>query len=104
HACVAALQRAGASIGAIVAGLVNFISPVQIVVDGSTMRAGELVLGPIREAVATKSLVTPRSYTQVIAGALGSSAITLGGVATVLDAVFSEGDAFRSFSVSSPSA
>ncbi|MBA3822710.1 MAG: ROK family transcriptional regulator, partial [Ktedonobacterales bacterium] len=48
--CIAALQRAGASIGAIVSGLVNFISPVLIVVDGSTMRAGELVLAPIRAA------------------------------------------------------
>lgn len=97
---VAALHRAGTSIGAIVAGLVNFISPVLIVVDGSTMRAGELVLGPIREAVMTNSLPTPRAHTKVIAGALGSNAITLGGVATVLDAVFSDGGALRSLAPS----
>ena len=102
--CIEALQRAGESIGAIVAGLVNFISPVLIVVDGSTMRAGELVLAPIREAVATKSLPTPRSYTRVIAGALGSSAITLGGVATVLDAVFNDGGALHSLQTTPSSA
>ena len=100
--CVAALQHAGESIGAIVAGLVNFISPVLIVVDGSTMRAGELVLGPIREAVATKSLPTPRAYTRVVAGVLGSSAITLGGVATVLDAVFGSGAALHSIQATTP--
>ncbi len=94
--CVEALRAAGASIGAIVASLVNFISPQLIVVDGSTMRAGELVLAPIREAVAQKSLQTPRSYTRVIMGALGSNAITLGGVATVLDAVFRDGGALSS--------
>jgi predicted NBD/HSP70 family sugar kinase len=101
---VEALQRAGASIGAIVAGLVNFISPVLIVVDGSSMRAGELVLGPIRDAVMTKSLPTPRAHTRVIAGALGSNAITLGGVATVLDAVFSDGGALRALPSTAPSA
>lgn len=102
-ASVAALDFAGQSIGAIVAGLVNFISPVLIVVDGSTMRAGELILRPIREAVATKSLPTPRAHTRVIAGDLGSNAIALGGVATVLDAVFNDGAALRAIQPSATS-
>lgn len=92
---LAALHRAGASIGAVVAGLVNFISPVLIVVDGSTLRAGELILAPLRETVLAHSLPTPRAHTHVIAGALGSNAVALGGVATVLDAVFRDGRALR---------
>ncbi len=94
--CVEALRVAGESIGAIVAGLVNFISPELVVVDGSTMRAGDLVLAPIRAAVAAKSLETPRSYTRIISGALGNIAIPLGGVASVLDAVFRDGGAISS--------
>jgi predicted NBD/HSP70 family sugar kinase len=90
-ACVESLEDAGRSIGAIVVGLVNFLSPTLIVIDGSTMRAGELLLRPIREAVATRSLPTPRMQTRVVAGALGSNAIALGAVATVQHAIFSDG-------------
>jgi predicted NBD/HSP70 family sugar kinase len=93
---VASLELAGRNIGAIVVSLVNFISPALIVIDGSTMRAGEILLAPIREAVATKSLPTPRMHTRVVAGALGNNAITLGAIATVQDAVFGDGAALHS--------
>lgn len=90
-ACIESLEIAGEGIGAIVVGLVNFLSPMLIVIDGSTMRAGEILLRPIREAVATKSLPTPRMHTRVVAGALGKNAIALGAVAAVQNAVFGDG-------------
>ncbi len=93
--CTESIRIAGESIGAIVVGLVNFIGPLLIVIDGSTMRAGELLLAPIRDAVASKSLPTPRMHTRVLAGALGKNAIALGAVATVQDSIFSNGAALH---------
>jgi predicted NBD/HSP70 family sugar kinase len=87
--CVAALRRAGDQLGTVLAGLVNFFNPAWIVLDGSTMRAGDLVLDAVRASVAARSLRAPLAQTQITCAALSGSAIALGSVATVLDAAFS---------------
>jgi len=88
-ACLEALRRAGDDLGIVLAGLVNFFNPALIVVDGSTMRAGELFLDPVRRSVTARSLPAPLQHMRISATALSGSAIALGGVATVLDAAFS---------------
>ncbi len=87
-ACRLAIERAGEHIGVALAILVNLISPSVILVDGAVTRAADLLLEPIRRAVSTRSLAITARHTRVADGELGDNAIAMGGVATVLDAVF----------------
>lgn len=88
QACQAAVARAAELIGVALAGLVNLVNPSVILLDGSVARAGELVLGPIREAIRERSLVAASQAVRVQASALGDSAIALGAATMVIDAIF----------------
>ena len=88
EACRAVIARAGERIGVVLAGLVNTTNPSVILVDGGVARAGDLLLDPIRAAVAARGLPAASAHTSILAGALGANAVALGGVATVLDAAF----------------
>jgi glucokinase-like ROK family protein len=90
-ACLAALERAGAHIGVVLAGLVNLINPSLILIGGGLAGADDLMLDPIRRAVAARSFSIASAHLEIRAGALGDAAIALGGVAMVLDAAFGAG-------------
>lgn len=83
-----ALERAGNYLGFALAGLVNSLNPCLVVLDGSTMQAGDLVLKPLRATLEAHSLQTPFAHTRVTLAEQSGLAMPLGGVATVLDAVF----------------
>lgn len=87
-ASCAAIRSAGEQIGIALAGLVNLFNPSLILVDGSVARAGELLLAPVRAAIALRGLPAASARVRIVPGALGDSAIGLGAVATVLDAAF----------------
>jgi predicted NBD/HSP70 family sugar kinase len=89
-ACMSVLVRAGKYLGFVLAGLVNSLNPSLIVLDGSTMQAGELLLEPLRTALAAHCLPLPFANTRVILAESNGLAEPLGGVATILDAIFSE--------------
>lgn len=87
-ACQHAISRSGELIGMALASLVNLVNPSIILVDGSVSRAGELLLAPVRKAIAERSLWAASHATRVQASALGDNAIALGAATMVLDAVF----------------
>ncbi|HEX7736943.1 MAG TPA: ROK family transcriptional regulator [Ktedonobacteraceae bacterium] len=89
-ACAGALARAGRYLGFVLAGLVNTLNPSLIVLDGSTMQAGELILQSLRLAIETHSLPTSFARTRVTLAECNGLAMPLGGVATILDAIFLE--------------
>lgn len=84
----AAIESAGEHIGTALAGLVNLVNPSIIFIDGGFSHAGELLLGPIRRAIATRSLSVASASVRIAAGTLGDTAIALGAVAVVIDAAF----------------
>lgn len=84
----AAIERAGELIGVALASLINLVNPSVILVDGGVARAGELLLGPIRRAIAARSLSAASANTSLVSGELGANAIALGAVAAVIDAAF----------------
>lgn len=88
-ASIAALEHAAERIGLILAGLVNLLNPTAIVIDGSVVRAGEILLTPLRRVVASASLPAAWNGTRILPGELGVTAIALGAVISVLDAAFS---------------
>ena len=92
-ACQTALEHAGWSIGIALANLMNVLNPSLILLDGSSMQAGALLLEPIRHSIAAYSLLDLQTNTRIMPGALGGDATALGGVAVVLDAIFGT-DAF----------
>lgn len=87
-ACKEALERAGTFIGLALANLMSALNPVLILLDGSSMQAGPLLLEPIRRSVAEYGLPELRATTQIMSGALKGDAVALGGVAMVLDSLF----------------
>lgn len=91
-ACRAAIERAGELIGVALASLINLFSPAVILLDGSVARANELVLDPIRRALAARSLPAASEGVRIIRSELGDNAIALGGVAMVIDAAFGSWD------------
>jgi glucokinase len=88
QACQAAVRRAADLIGVALAGLVNLVNPSVILLDGSVSRAGELLLGPIREAIRERSLLAASRAVRVQTSALGDSAIALGAATMIIDAIF----------------
>lgn len=54
------LRLAGRYLGIGLANLVNLVNPRVLAIGGSVMRAGDLVLGPAREALAARTLEQPR--------------------------------------------
>lgn len=86
--CAGVLTRAGKYLGFALAGLVNTLNPSLIVLDGSTMQAGDLILRPFLSTLETYSLPVPFASTRVILAESNGLAMPLGGVATLLDALF----------------
>jgi predicted NBD/HSP70 family sugar kinase len=83
-----AIERAGYHIGIALAGLVNIFNPSLILLDGSMARSGDLLMEPIRQGIARRSLAASSSTTRIELAQLGDNAIALGAVATVIEAAF----------------
>lgn len=84
----AAIDHAGELIGIALASLINLFNPSLVLLDGGVARAGDLLIHPVVQAMKSRSLSAASASARVAAGALGDSAIALGGVATVIDAAF----------------
>jgi predicted NBD/HSP70 family sugar kinase len=87
-ACVHALKRAGSYLGFALAGLVNSLNPSLIVLDGSTMQAGDIVLHPLLTMLKAHCLSTAFASTRVMMAEQSGLAMVRGGVAAVLDTIF----------------
>ena len=82
--CRRALADAGRHIGAAVADLCNLVNPERIVVGGSMAVAGDVLLDPLREAVALRAIPSAADDVHIVPGQLGARAELLGAVALVL--------------------
>ena len=89
-ACISALERAGSYLGFVLAGLVNSLNPSLIVLDGSTMQAGDLLVHPLHCALEAHCLPIPFANVRVTLAESNGLAGAMGGVATLLDAIFRE--------------
>ncbi|GCE29231.1 sugar kinase [Dictyobacter alpinus] len=87
-ACIAAIQRAGERIGIILAGLINSFNPSAIVIGGGMIRAGDLLLTPLRRVAQASSLPIARCNTTILTSELGGHAVALGAALSVIDAAF----------------
>ena len=84
EAACAVLSDAGAAIGRAVADLLNVLNPELVVVGGELADAGELLLGPVREAITRCALPPVAERARLVTGVLGLRAPVLGAVALVV--------------------
>jgi predicted NBD/HSP70 family sugar kinase len=79
-----AIGDAGRHIGSALANLCNLFNPELIVVGGTLAAAGDVLLGPMREAVARRAIPSAAEDVEIVTAALGDRAEMLGAVALVL--------------------
>jgi predicted NBD/HSP70 family sugar kinase len=84
-ACLRALSDAGKHIGVATGNLCNLFDPERVVVGGELARAGELLLGPIRQAMESTTLASGAEVPDVVQGQLGLSASAMGAVVRAID-------------------
>jgi glucokinase len=74
-------RDAGRTLGLDIGGLVNVLSPEVVVIGGGLINAGELLLGPLREAVGGIAFASAMSRCRIVPAALGTDAGLVGAVA-----------------------
>ena len=86
----AAAQRlvgdAGRAIGIAVANLCNLLNPECVIVGGELSGAGEVLLGPLRDAARRNAIPSAAEELEVVPGVLGERAELLGALALVMHA------------------
>jgi predicted NBD/HSP70 family sugar kinase len=82
--CRRAIADAGRAVGRAVGNLCNLFNPEMVVVGGDLSAVGELLLGPLREAVMRSALPAATAGLDVVAGELGDRANVLGALALAI--------------------
>lgn len=75
------LAEAGRYLGVAIGNLINLLNPELVVVGGGTARAGEFLLGPLREAALARALPVLRERVRIQLATQGEDAAALGAAA-----------------------
>lgn len=78
------VNEAAIHLGTVVAGVLNLMNPGSVVIGGSLARAGDRLLTPLREAVASRTLVASAAASEIRASEMGERATALGAATHVL--------------------
>jgi predicted NBD/HSP70 family sugar kinase len=87
---VETLDYAGRQLGLGLAMLLNLANPAVVVIGGGIVRAGELLLGPLRQTVARHSFSENFSHARILASRLNDSSTARGAATLILDAALEE--------------
>ncbi|PZR54967.1 ROK family transcriptional regulator [Xylanimonas oleitrophica] len=92
--CREIVADAGATVGAVVANLATVLSPQCVVVGGELAETGEIFLGPVREAVRRRTLLSQFVPLEVVSATLGTQAELMGAILLALQStdVFENAD------------
>jgi len=74
------IKRSGTFIGIAIAGLINLINPGTVVIGGGVAQAGDLLTGPIRQAVRERSLRASEHSVRITTAMLGRRSSLMGGL------------------------
>ena len=78
------VNEAAVHLGIVVAGVLNLMNPGSVIIGGSLARAGDRLLAPLREAVASRTLVASAAASEIRTSELGKRATALGAATHVL--------------------
>lgn len=82
--CTAAVEAAGEELGRVVAWAVTMLNPTTVIVAGGVADLGELLLGPVRDAVRAFALPESVAALEIRQGALGQEGKVRGAILTAL--------------------
>ena len=78
------VNEAAMHLGTVVAGVLNLMNPGSVIIGGSLARAGDRLIAPLREAVASRTLVASAAASKIRTSELGERATALGAATHVL--------------------
>jgi predicted NBD/HSP70 family sugar kinase len=81
-------------LGIAIAGMLNLMNPRLVIVGGGLARLGDQLLGPLRECVRHRTLVSSLAAADVTTSALGPRSIAVGAATLVLDAALDDARLF----------
>ncbi len=102
------VTEAAEYLGIALAGLLNLMNPAMVVLGGDLAGLGELMLGPIRETVRRRTLVSQVTAAKLITSTLGTQSIAVGAATMVLKETLTDcrllagGDRSPSFAAGEP--
>ncbi|HEX6618982.1 MAG TPA: ROK family protein, partial [Solirubrobacteraceae bacterium] len=79
------MRMMGERLGLGVVSLVNIFNPEVVVVGGGAIAAGELLLAPAREVVASRALPINRADVRIVSARFGAESGMLGAACMALD-------------------
>ena len=85
--CRRALGDAGRALGVVIADLCNLLSPQKVIVGGELILAGQLILGPVRETIAQRTVPAAAAVVEIVPSLLGERSEVMGGICLAIDAV-----------------
>ena len=78
------VNEAAVRLGIVVAGVLNLLNPGSVILGGGLARASDRLIKPLREAVATRTLVASAAASDIRTSELGERATALGAATHVL--------------------
>lgn len=85
--CIRAIADAGKHVGIAAANLCNLLDPERLVVGGELARAGELLLGPMRQTIERSVIVDEDAVPDIVQGQLGRRAAAMGAALYAVDQI-----------------
>ena len=79
------IQRSGTFIGIAIAGLINLINPSTVIIGGGVAQAGDLLTGPIRQAVRERSLRASEHSVRITTAMLGRRSSLMGALVQAIN-------------------
>jgi predicted NBD/HSP70 family sugar kinase len=84
------VRGAGVNLGIGIANLLNLLNPQMVVLGGALVRVGDLLLEPLRETLATRSLSESIAHVEVVESKLGVPGTAVGAATLVLQAALED--------------
>jgi len=72
------LRRAGTFIGIAIAGLINLFNPSIVIIGGGVAQVGDILTGPIRQAVRERAMHASEQSVHITTGTLGRRSLLIG--------------------------
>lgn len=97
-------HEAAGHLGTAIAGLLNLLNPTLVVIGGDLAGLGDLLLGPLRETVEKRTLVSAVAAAEIRTSDLGQQSIAIGAATLVLKAALEDSSVFPAVEAPVPAA
>jgi predicted NBD/HSP70 family sugar kinase len=84
------IKRSGTFVGIAIAGLINLFNPSTVIIGGGVAQVGDLLTGPIRQAVRERSLRASEHGVRITTAMLGRRSALMGALVQAINAALHE--------------